>query len=259
MAWSVLQSASNFNAGGTTVAATFTTANLSSGTKIICWLNSDSASGGAHDWTGVSDGTNSLSNLKTFTDALNTQQTDLWVMDTPAGDVGTKPTITATWNNADHASFGLAIIIQEVSGLAAGATTAVLDGAAVATASGNSSSATTGAYSSTASSELLYAVYADPGTGVSIATPPAGYTADPNNVLGNGDANLAVYYKNSGNTSESATFGLSASGQWSTLLTAFKLGGPVITSGPALTGRDMGQRPVTVVSNAGWRGAQHSR
>lgn len=31
------------------------------------------------------------------------------------------------------------------------------------------------------------------------------------------------------------------------------------TSGPPLTSRDMGSRPVVVVSNAGWRTAQHSR
>ena len=31
------------------------------------------------------------------------------------------------------------------------------------------------------------------------------------------------------------------------------------TAGPAISGRDMGQRPVIVVSNAGWRGGQHSR
>lgn len=258
MTWTVLQSVSNFNAGGTTVAATFTTANLSSGSKILCWLNSDSATGGVHDWTGVSDGTNALSNVKSYNDTNGTFQTDLWVEDTPSGLVGTKPTITATWNNAAAASFGLAILLQEVSGLAAGATTAILDGGVVATSSGNSNSAATGSYTSTASSEFLCAVYVDPGTGASISTPPAGYTADPHNVLGNGDANLAVYYKNSSSAAESATFGLSAAGNWGTLLTAFQLGGPPITSGPPLAPRPMG-RPVTIVTGAGWRGANHSR
>jgi len=234
MAWSVLQSVSTVNSGGANVAATFTTANLTSGSKVICWLCADTSTGGTAGFTAVSDGTNALSKLGAFFDTGGTLEADLWVMDTPAGDAGTKPTITATWNTGLATSYGFVMLLQEVTGLAAGNTTAILDGAAIGAASGNSASAASGAYSSGAASEYLTAAYFDPGTGVTIATPPSGYTADPHNVSGQSSADLSVYYKNSSAGAESATFGLSGSGQWEVLLTAFKLAsGPAFIPAPA--------------------------
>ena len=66
-------------------------------------------------------------------------------------------------------------------------------------------------------------------------------------------------YKNSGNTAESASFTLNGTAHWNTLLVAFQLGGPVITSGPLLGLQPLVQAPVTTVSVSGWRNAGHSR
>ena len=258
MAWSVLQSASNSNSGGTTVAATFSTANLSTGSKIIAYVEASVATGGGAYFTGATDGTNSLTALYNNSGAGNGNAIAMYAMDTPAGDVGTKPTITVTANTALATNFGLALLIQEVSGLLAGNTTAMLDGS-IAENDGNSASATTGAYSSTAASEYLVAVYGDQGISVTFTSFPSGYTEDPSSIMGQSTANIAVGYKNSSNGAESATFGLSGSGLWITMIGAFQLGGPVITSGPKLSPQPMGSQPAMIVSAAGWRGAQHSR
>ena len=119
MAWSRIQSAKTAatTTGATTVAATFGT-NLSSGTKIIAAVALPYGT-----VTGVSDGTNPLTLIgrKTVTNLLDVS---LWAMDTPSGDAGAKPTITATLTNTTQGS----MVIQEVSGLLAGNTTAMADG-----------------------------------------------------------------------------------------------------------------------------------
>jgi len=237
VAWSRLQSASATSSEGGlsgTVAATFGT-NLTAGSKIIAAVAVNAATGGVDEVISVKDGAgNSLTELASNSGGAGGGWTELWAMDTPAGDAGTKPTITATWNTGLAASYGFVMLLQEVTGLAAGNTTAILDGAVIGAASGNSASAASGAYSSGAASEYLTAAYFDPGTGVTIATPPSGYTADPHNVSGQSSADLSVYYKNSSAGAESATFGLSGSGQWEVLLTAFKLAsGPAFIPAPA--------------------------
>ena len=76
---------------------------------------------------------------------------------------GTKPVITATGTYAD-----MALIIQEVTGLATGTTLAAMVDGTPAVIGGGTSTTTTGlpAYTSTAASEYLIAVYGDDGDGI---------------------------------------------------------------------------------------------
>ena len=95
-------------------------------------------------------------------------------MDTPAGNAGTKPTITATLTGT---TYGSAILVQEISGLAAGNTlAAMIDGTAATTGNtGSTGPATTAAYSSTAANEYLVGLcgvlYSTQTVGVPAGTP----------------------------------------------------------------------------------------
>jgi hypothetical protein len=248
MAWSFLQSASATNSGSGNVSVAYGT-NLTAGSKLIALT----AVSGAPGAPVVSDGTNTFTQLADFEESFSTE-ISLFALDCPAADAGTKPTITATIGT----NYGATIIVQEVSGLLAGNTTAMTDGTA-ASAGGTASPATTGSYSSAAAGEYLIACYSDAGNSVTLTT-PSGWTADPHNVQSSSLADGAIFYKNSAGGAESASVTLSAAATWATLLVAFKLGtsGPV-TSGPALTPGNMGARPAVIVSRAGWRGAHHSR
>jgi hypothetical protein len=230
VAWSRLQSTPAAIGTGSNPAATFGT-NLSSGTKLIAFLSLSTSNATTPLSTNATlkDG---AGNTMTFLGGITTGSfgpafVAVYAMDTPAGDVGTKPTITATIN-ASVNDFGTALIVQEVSGLLAGNTTAMIDGS-VATTFGTGTTATTAAYSSTAANEYLVGVYGDPGNTVTVST-PSGYTADANNVASNGNAQCCIFYKNSSNGAESAseTLGASSTG-WGTLLVAFKLA----AAGPA--------------------------
>ena len=241
MAWARLQSVSGTNAGSGNAAATFTTANLTAGSKVIAVV-AVSCSSGSFIVTSVKDGAlNTWTQLATKISADFGTHLGLYALDTPAGDAGTKPTITATIGT----NFGAKILLQEVTGLVAGNTSAMLDGTA-ATATGTTSPATTGAYSSAAASEYLVACYGDPGLGISLTT-PAGYTADANNVTGDNLAECAVFYKNSGNGAESASVTMSGAGTWDTILVAFQLVAGGIPAGLA-SGTGTAQ-PVTMTSN----------
>ena len=77
--------------------------------------------------------------------------------------VGTKPTITATWASGG----GLGLVVQEVSGLLAGNTTAMVDGTP-GTLTGSTTSTGSPTYSSTAANEFLVSAYADIGNGVTV-------------------------------------------------------------------------------------------
>ena len=210
MAWNHLQSASaTANTGSAVVTYG---SNVSAGTKLIAVV---AAEVGAV--SSIKDGTgNAMTQLDEI--AYEPITAAIFAMDTPAGDVGTTPTITATLGS----NGGSAILVQEVSGLLAGNTTAMIDGAVVANDGNNSGPAVTGAYSSGAAGEYLLAVAGDPGNFVTFGT-PGGYTADPNNLNANNLAEVIAAYKNSTGGSESASFSLSSSDQWFTLIVAFKL------------------------------------
>lgn len=258
MAWSRLQSASN-TAGSGNVSATLGT-NLTSGSKIICAVSVSASTGGAgnDDLTSVTDtASNALTKLVALFHTSGAAWLYLLAMDTPAGDVGGTTTLTANWNSGAAANFGITILAQEVSGLLTGNTSAMLDGTPATNNATSTGPATTGSYSSTASNEYLVAVYGDPGYGVTV-TNSAGYTADANNVNASSSATLMFDYKNSGNTAESASFTLSGSADWATILAAFQLGGNI--PGPPLTDAPVPvNMPVIVTGRAGWRNAGHSR
>ena len=120
MSWSVLQSASGTNGGGTTLGVAFTTQGLTSGTKIVVAIAVEAATGGTNDMTSVvlnDTAATALTSLSANPGGAGGSWQYLYAVDTPSDAVGTKPTVTLTWNNADHATFGLSMLIQEVSGL----------------------------------------------------------------------------------------------------------------------------------------------
>lgn len=220
MVWSRLQSASGSTPGGqANVSATYGT-NLSSGSKLIAFITVQSSSG-SEQITSVKDTAGN-----SFTEIADAgygvaPQMSVWVLDTPSGDVGTKPTVTAD-TGLDS---GIGMVIQEVSGLLTGHTSAILDGSPGVDKIGsvNAGPATTGSYSSTASNEYLVAYYGDGGYDRTISTPVSGYTLDANSVNTTGNASCVIGYKNSGDTSESASFTMSGSANWCTILVAFQL------------------------------------
>jgi hypothetical protein len=145
----------------------------------------------------------------------------LFVLNTPTGDVGTKPAIKATCTVADF----LSILVIEVSGLATGSTLAALvDGTAGSSNGSSSSPITNPTYGSSVANEFLLSCVGD--TGSYTWTHPSGYTPDPDNLNGSsfGDASLA--YVNSTGGTESGVWTFTGSGaQWGSILVAFKLAG----------------------------------
>lgn len=221
MVWSRLQSVTA-HATSNVAPATFATANVSSGSKIICGIVCDSSTPGLSAETCVDNASNSLTLLATGT-WNNRAQAQLWAYDTPVGLVGTKPTITWTSTGGTPVPTEAQILLIEVSGLLAGNTTAMIDGVpgqlngSTNTATGNP------AYSSTALNEFMLSLYGDDG-GPLTWVAPAGYTADPNSVNTNGNNDLAMAYINSANGAESAGWGLSGSVTgWNVIAVAFKL------------------------------------
>ena len=203
MAWSWLQSASNTGTGVSSIAATFTTANLTSGTKLIAVVGNDQGGVSATTST-VKDGAgNSFTKLATIQGSTGGPvEVTLWAIDTPAGDAGTKPTITATFSAASGGS----ILVQEVSGLLAGNTSAMLDGtAATLQATTVLAGQAQPSYSSTASNEYLVACFGDNG-GPETYTVPGGYTADTAGQNNNSNADTVIAYKSSTGGAESGTW-----------------------------------------------------
>jgi hypothetical protein len=225
--WNRLQSKSAFAPSGSSLASGVLPSNVASGTKIIVLVQADTTTTST-----VKDAAlNSWTKIASITGG-NTAELSLWAFDTPAGDVGTAPTLTATFAGA---STGCAILVQEVSGLLAGNTTAMVDGTAGtenAVAGANTVSPT---YSSTASGEYLIACYGDDGnTGALTWTAPGTYTADANAINSNVDANVAISYKNSTGGSESGNYTQSSNiDDKQQILVAFKLA-PVIGAGQNL-------------------------
>lgn len=237
MAWSRLQSASVFKNGANPTVAY--TSNLTAGTKLICAILNYTS--GAHANT-ITDG-----NSNNFTKVADTGISSgsfggvqLWVLDTPAGDVGTTPTVTVTTSgNGPYA-----MVIQEVSGLKTG-TTGSLDGTAgTLTGTQGSEPVTTGSpsYSSTAANEYLVSVVSDTTNGASFPTiTPAALTADPNNQsFTNASTCTGIAYGNSTNGAESCGWTVSGGNGsfdgWGVILVAFQLAsGNVSLTAPGVT------------------------
>jgi len=227
MAWSVLQSngASNDTFGGAGPNVAYLS-NLSAGTKLIAVVTGGSVV------SSVKDGAlNSFTKIISLGLNGNTAngESSVWAMDTPAGDVGTKPTITAT-----EAPSG-SIVIQEVSGLAPGNTLAAMIDGTASTNSGSfnaNGSVACGAYSSAAAGEYLLAVEADSQnstpSGSTTANPTGSttYTKDAHAQTANFIWDAVPAYGNSTGGAETASFGITgvnSATSWATFLVAFKL------------------------------------
>jgi hypothetical protein len=231
VAWSVLQSNSNGVGTGSTVSAAYT-GNLTSGTKLIAVVTVYTTTTST-----VKDGAgNSFTKLAAA--ALNNStsangELSLWAMDTPAGDAGAQPTITAT---PVSATGFYAILIQEVSGLLAGNTSAMLDGTAGTSFANGSTSLACGAYSSAAAGEYLIALYGDD-QNVDLIKPSSAsgsttYTLDASNIASHEAA--AAAYGNSTGGAETATFAIpSSTNDQGTILVAFKLASTGTDTSPA--------------------------
>lgn len=232
MTWSALQSNVGSSSGVTTKSVAFTTANVSSGTKLIAYL---ALLGGA-TVTSVKDGAgNAFTQQSVASFSGRVQQT--WSLDTPAGDAGTKPTVTAIFSSSD-----VSMVIQEVSGLLTGAS--CTDGTAGTTSGSATGSVGPPAYASAVPGEFLTYLYGDDGDAATI-TGPAGYTTDASQVNSTSSFPcLLVAYKDSTGGTEAGQYSVSGGGGnlWGLTLVAFQLAPSGTDSGPnsPSTGTDLG-------------------
>lgn len=232
--WAVRQSASG-TIGSGTVSASYGS-NLISGSKLIAYVGSSQgpAPSAVKDTAG-----NSFTQVASSAAADGTSST-VWVLDTPAGDVGGTTTVTATI----AANNGAAILIQEVTGLLPGTTVSV-DGTAGSVHGNNASPFYTGSpsYTTAAAGEFLVSFYQDDGDGGGVSNfAAAGYTRDANSISANGSGDVAVSYKASTGLLESDAWTLMGSGttSWNVIMLAFQTGSPALISSaaaPALPGR----------------------
>jgi hypothetical protein len=252
VAWSVLQSASTAPVNpipGTTVTVTYGT-NLSSGSKLIAWVTISSSS--TNDAVSVKDGSGNSFTQVGLTLASGLNQMSVWVLDTPAGDVGTKPVITLTVGHSGADAGG--ILVQEVSGLISGTTP--FDGTYGSVTGASGTSTGNPSYSSTAANEYLVSFYGDNGGGGGSAiTAPSGYTTDSSTVSGNNPGDIGIAYTNSSNGAETGGWTRTNTGaQWGVILVAFKLaaggGGQPGTVQPRAAVPAPRRRP----ARASWRG-----
>jgi hypothetical protein len=213
MAWARVQSKSA-NGISTTVTATLGST-PTVGNKLIALVSFGGNSG--LDFTSVKD-----ANAVAFT-----QLADLHTLD--AGDVRIglyAVDVPATPNAAITllctGSSDLSILVQEISGLLAGNTSAMLDGT-VATSHGGTTTYTAPTYSSTAANEYLLAGYVDNGGPMTWAVANS-YVADANSINTSSQDDNVIAAKNSGNGAEASPFTLSGTATgWSSLLVAFKI------------------------------------
>jgi hypothetical protein len=223
VSWSFVQSASSFGTQRGFEAVAYGS-NVSSGNKLVVWTTvkltttSTVKDGAGNSWTKLASiGLNGSTANGEFA---------LWALDCPAGDAGTAPTITATFAGSQ---FG-GLLVEEVSGLLAGNTSAMLDGTAGTTSGTLSAGGNAGppSYSSTASNEWLAYGYGDNAGSSNVPswTAPAGYTPDANGVNGAGVVNIANAYKNSTGTTETGHYTITLAGGtalWGEIMVAFKL------------------------------------
>ncbi len=224
MAWGVTQTNSAVGSGSSTIVTPLS--NLSAGTKLIAYFSAFGS--GSFTITSVKDAAgNTFTQVGFLYSATSGTGTGIFAMDTPAGDVGIKPAITALMSNSQ---FG-GMVVQEVSGLAVGNTlAAMVDGTAVATAFAAGASHAQPAYTSTAASEYLVSFCGDQG-GPQTMTQPAGYTMDTKAINNNGSVDCCPSYKNSTGAAESGTWAYSGSTIGSNIMVvAFKLSGTAASS-----------------------------
>jgi hypothetical protein len=228
--WLVLQS--NLGALDPGVISQTYLSNVSSGTKLIAYITC--GGGNNPEVTAIKDGAlNAMTKLvSVFNNADQASgELSIWAMDTPAGDVGTKPTLTATATGGNQ-SYGL--VIQEVAGLLPGNTTAMLDGGAFVTKTGTiaaNGSLTANAYSSTTANEFLVFVGADSEASIITWGVPTGSTTYTRDAHAGNASNIfncvPCYGKSTGGaeTGSSALTGVTATSAYATVIGAFQLAG----------------------------------
>lgn len=218
MPWARLQSGSVSTGTGTTGVKAFTTALTAGSTLIAACAAFSGVTTGVRDTAG-----NSFVKIASvgFSAVTANGETSLWALNTPAGDAGAVTTVTAT---AASGVSGVGLLIQEVSGLALGATLAALaDGTPGVLGSSGTGSKGPPVYASTAAGEYLVSVYGDNGSGTTF-TVPAGYTADTANLSGSANDDIGIAYKNSTAGTEAGSWTLAGSSStWGMLLVAFQL------------------------------------
>ena len=171
----------------------------------------------------VKDGANnSFTNIATYIPNAGFAQY-IYAIATPAGDVGTMPVLTA--HTSTGSPLGMAILVQEVSGLA---TIPTADGSPGTSNGSASNGANFGppVYSDGSSGEyLVYATY-DTGSSGTL-TAPAGYTADINNVQGTSASVLVAYASSTGGTESGHWHNATGSGYgYNLIMVAFELPPP---------------------------------
>jgi hypothetical protein len=230
MGWSRVQSVASVTGFGSAT-ATYTT-NLTAGSKLIAVCGAQDS---GFTTTSVKDGAgNSFTKLASQGMGGTRGELSVWAIDTPSGDVGTKPVITMTASGGTNS----VVEIQEVTGLVVGNTTAMLDGTPGTSSGtlGHSGSTTNPTYASTSAGEYLFTAL---GVGGNVyGSPPVNLTGDPNNVLdgSTGDVQVGIAYGNSTGGTESAVWVnplSSTSDNYAEILLAFRPGSPslAVTAG----------------------------
>jgi len=222
MAWSVVQSASGgvtVSAGSPTLTVTFGST-PSAGNKLIAYVTISDVWGTDFPLAScVKDGLgNTLTSVASISGTPNANQgLGVFVLDAPAS-----PSTQVKLTYSGGSSVEVAMLIQEVSGLASG-TSASVDGTP-----GTSQGSATGSigppsYTDAASSEYLAYVYGDNG-GPLTWTAPGGYTADSHGINSSSSNDIAVAYKNSTGGTETGSWSLSGTpAGWGLALLAFKV------------------------------------
>lgn len=214
MAWSRLQSKANGAINASSVSATFTS-NVSAGTKLIAWVIGDNNT--SFSVSSVKDGAGNTFTSIASTGFSNSVLGSCYAIDTPAGDVGTTPTITVT---VSATVADVSVLIQEISGLAPGDAHDGTPGTSTAVAA---ASVAQPAYTSSAANEYLATFFGDDGQGQT-ATVPSGYTADASNVTSSSADAICVGFKNSTGGAESGTWTFTGPiGNDGFIVVAFKL------------------------------------
>lgn len=188
--------------GGTTAGgATNTIAHTLSftptdGSKLLLFTQIDSAS--VQTISSVSDGTNTFGQVYAVNAAIGAGHDTSWCYALDHAHYASPPTITVTW--AGTATLFTIFAIVDVSGLATGTTSAILDGTQGSSSWSAAASATDPSYSSSASNEFLTQCIGDSFDGATV-TAPSGYAGS---VIHNDATNgtIGVAWKNSTGGSE---------------------------------------------------------
>lgn len=215
MAWARVQSKSTTSAGAVASVAATLGSTPSAGNKLVALVvlvsSTSVVTSTVKDANAVA-----MTQMAVINNAGNCNLS-LWAMDVPGTP---NAVITATGASGTNE---MAILVQEVSGLLVGNTTAMGDGT-FGTKSGSTSPTGIATYSSTAANEYLVTCFGDFGNSVN-ATGPLG-NVDANNINSSANDNCQISYGNSTSGSETAAtwaYTPTTGDQWGIITGAFKL------------------------------------